>query len=714
MHLILIYFLTDIFINLLYITLVTLLWLKLFRLTTTSNRVVNMQTPYVEVSQLAPATSFYATLLQPLDLRYLASESSVAGPGYSIFGSNLGPVLCLRQISKSCSLRLSSVQISALSPAVIGKFYENGTLANPTLAYRAEKGAEKATIFDLDGNMLQAICSSSETITGQFTLFLDRSPAQGSGKIISWNQNSDKDAGVAHNSTHGVGSEAANTKAAPDEGISGVFGALLGAAAGVAAGAAITYSIMSSKDEDPSSKYTDVTPQRIRATKTQPADDAEITTGIMKRDPPSDTPMTSQRISFKDRQPSASRSILTGTSTRASKTHATQERHKNSAPDHRPDGNNQIVRYHENMEMAPRGQHLKPASLKSSKNEYSRRRLALPSPSDTAPKSTTTEVVGKKSSASKRTAPSSRPSRPSSSFAPGSTSPLSRSRGIDQEDNGAVISTRGRNEEKLEERHASKQTPKADSSSSRIAPPSRPSAPSSEDKMPRRTSTEISYVSARNVPLPSNRSDVSEFYNALSHISPANTRAATLPVGTATVEDRRSCISAKDHPLPPSQVGSYGFNDRAGHSSGSSYAKDAIGDVRSQLSARNVPLPASQAGTSDIYCENDYASTKQRTRDAGRTKNDTKDKRSHVSSNDMVTSRSEARSHAGDRLSRVSARNIPLPASENGFHSLDGAKSHISARNVPLPQSSVGGWCRDWEGAPSIAPSDSISCIGSK
>lgn len=52
--------------------------------------------------------------------------------------------------------------------------------------------------------------------------------------------------------------------------------------------------------------------------------------------------------------------------------------------------------------------------------------------------------------------------------------------------------------------------------------------------------------------------------------------------------------------------------------------------------------------------------------------------------------------------SHVSARKVPVPGSHAGF-------SKVSARNIPLPESHA-----DWDDNDSIAPSDSISCIGSR
>ena len=58
--------------------------------------------------------------------------------------------------------------------------------------------------------------------------------------------------------------------------------------------------------------------------------------------------------------------------------------------------------------------------------------------------------------------------------------------------------------------------------------------------------------------------------------------------------------------------------------------------------------------------------------------------------------------------SHVSARNIELPMSRVG-------SSHVSARHIGLPVSGIGSSHAGWDDDNvSVAPSDSISCVGSK
>ncbi|KAK4237223.1 hypothetical protein C8A03DRAFT_16218 [Achaetomium macrosporum] len=93
----------------------------------------------------------------------------------------------------------------------------------------------------------------------------------------------------------------------------------------------------------------------------------------------------------------------------------------------------------------------------------------------------------------------------------------------------------------------------------------------------------------------------------------------------------------------------------------------------SYISARNVPLPDSGAPT-------------------------------YISARDIPLPRSRATSY-------ISARDIPLPVSRPA--------TYVSARHVPLPESRVGSSHAKWEeeeddDVDSIAPSDSISCVGSR
>ena len=175
-----------------------------------------------------------------------------------------------------------------------------------------------------------------------------------------------------------------------------------------------------------------------------------------------------------------------------------------------------------------------------------------------------------------------------------------------------------------------------------------------------KVSGDRSHVSARNVPLPlseatfkgDTRSKVSRVSRGPSHASHISARNIPLPLSEATFKgDATSKVSTAP-------------------------------GLASQVSARNIPLPMSE-----------------------------------------VTVKGEATSKVSGSRSHVSARNVPLPLSEATFKGDTRSKvsrgpshaSHISARNVALPSSDVGSSHANWDDdRVSLAPSDSISCVGSK
>jgi len=105
----------------------------------------------------------------------------------------------------------------------------------------------------------------------------------------------------------------------------------------------------------------------------------------------------------------------------------------------------------------------------------------------------------------------------------------------------------------------------------------------------------------------------------------------------------------------------------------------------SYVSARHVPLPDSRApsyfSARDIPLPESRAHT-------------------YISARNVPLPDSRAPTY-------ISARDVPLPASRPA--------TYVSARHVPLPASHAGGWEEDDDDdLDSIAPSDSISCVGSR
>ncbi|KAK7428655.1 hypothetical protein QQZ08_004749 [Neonectria magnoliae] len=155
-----------------------------------------MALPYLEVSHLASSTSFYASILQPLGLRYLATDreqtSSVGTVTYGLPGAALRrqgqsegdpvPILQIREATHPFEpLKLSFIVLAAPSPAAVAEFHDCALTANPWLRMQAEGnsfpghpsgpgpkhrlGIEggvspgRATVQDLDGNIIQVLCS---------------------------------------------------------------------------------------------------------------------------------------------------------------------------------------------------------------------------------------------------------------------------------------------------------------------------------------------------------------------------------------------------------------------------------------------------------------------------------------------------------------------------------------------------------------------------
>ncbi|PTD01900.1 hypothetical protein FCULG_00009874 [Fusarium culmorum] len=158
-----------------------------------------MTVPFVEVSHLASSSSFYSATLQILGLRYLnESRDPSSSIGTVTYGLTAGvtktggkhrqaltdgrgeeikgpqPVLQIREVSRPFDpVRISTVVIAVPAPGQIVDFYEAALTANPWLAVQADSdptysgsprlgidGGEpprRATVRDLDGNTIQVV-----------------------------------------------------------------------------------------------------------------------------------------------------------------------------------------------------------------------------------------------------------------------------------------------------------------------------------------------------------------------------------------------------------------------------------------------------------------------------------------------------------------------------------------------------------------------------
>lgn len=145
-----------------------------------------MVLPFVEVSHLPQSTSFYSAVLQPLGLCYLSTDreqtSSIGTVTYGYKPGALGqdrpiPILQLREAAHPLEpLKFSSLVLTAPSHDAVVDFHACGLDANPWLriqqnddgspAYPGpsgrprlgiDGGVSRATICDLDGNMMEVI-----------------------------------------------------------------------------------------------------------------------------------------------------------------------------------------------------------------------------------------------------------------------------------------------------------------------------------------------------------------------------------------------------------------------------------------------------------------------------------------------------------------------------------------------------------------------------
>ncbi|KAK2612155.1 hypothetical protein QQS21_001885 [Conoideocrella luteorostrata] len=160
--------------------------------------------PFVEVSHLPSSTSYFASILQPLGLRYIESRATAGLTKLSvIFGSAASPVLQLRQVSSANQvLRTSRLLLTAPSRSAVTRFYERGTQANPyspvqigqsfSKDTRYNLGSLRAAVVDMDGNRIEVVYPdprlSPEMIQSDVPFAHKANPAKYDGTIIlDWN-----------------------------------------------------------------------------------------------------------------------------------------------------------------------------------------------------------------------------------------------------------------------------------------------------------------------------------------------------------------------------------------------------------------------------------------------------------------------------------------------------------------------------------------------
>ncbi|KAM3451654.1 hypothetical protein NHJ6243_009558 [Beauveria neobassiana] len=533
-----------------------------------------MQLPCIEVSQLAPSISFYAAVLQPLGLRYLLSESVASGPDFATFGCCRGPVLHLRQIARPTALRLSTIRISAPTPASIQAFYRQGLEAAPASMFAVDDSLNHSTIFDLDGNRMQAVytghvCRPNVT-TGQYTLVLDPQQDTHVFQVLDWNNCKPEHCGVQSIDDSGRTTETLDNQGSreptnsfltktedtntPIGGMSTVLGALMGVAAGAAAGAAITYGVLSAKK-----------PGRLAPANAASGTGTIVSEGQLSVKEPEPYSTAHLRVFSSSTNPAQASKGSSEFTTVASS--LTSKREQSNTQDLQQSG-------------------FDAKSSVSKVSSVSR----LKETSSPKPRSTiqSTEV----SQPSSRTAP----------HRPGTTEYFdSRSHVSARQKN--VSASRNPSGEDSRNHISAKDVPLPPSrvgSNDFYDTQSHVSAWKTDVSASRHRSSEVkrSHVSAKDVPLPPSRVGTSEFFDTRSQVS---AKKSDVSAGHHhNMEDKRSRVSTRDIPLPSNRVGTGDFFDTVSHvsarkASSSASRKNAGGaeDLRSHVSARNIALPAS-------------------------------------------------------------------------------------------------------------------------
>lgn len=128
---------------------------------------VTSSIPLIQVSHLPSASSYYASLTQPLSIRYLSATTSY--PATLHFGrlTPSGPQVLFSLTQSLTPLpQLTTVVLPASNPNQIQDFYGKGRTLNPGCRdtgvvdiSTAEADGQKAVTRDLDGNLIEAVYS---------------------------------------------------------------------------------------------------------------------------------------------------------------------------------------------------------------------------------------------------------------------------------------------------------------------------------------------------------------------------------------------------------------------------------------------------------------------------------------------------------------------------------------------------------------------------
>lgn len=129
-----------------------------------------MVLPFIEVSHLPSSSSFFASILQPLGLRYIDSSFSSHQASQSVvFGTPGCPVLEIRQLlSPIKTPRRTHLVFTAPTKSSVTNFSRCGAQANPMASLHRQNYTDsitwpggtdgiRATVTDMDGNRVDAV-----------------------------------------------------------------------------------------------------------------------------------------------------------------------------------------------------------------------------------------------------------------------------------------------------------------------------------------------------------------------------------------------------------------------------------------------------------------------------------------------------------------------------------------------------------------------------
>ncbi|OAQ66656.1 hypothetical protein VFPPC_08188 [Pochonia chlamydosporia 170] len=165
-----------------------------------------MVLPFVEVSHLPSATSFFASILQPLGLVYVSSDNtshSTRSTQQSVlFGTPGRPILEIRQATSQEAVNgASRLVFAAPTRSAVASFRRRGAQANPLHSPQYQgvidvdelsvNGIDRATVTDMDGNKIEAVYDNPgplEVTRGPKTGTRQQPWAGEVARVLEWNQ----------------------------------------------------------------------------------------------------------------------------------------------------------------------------------------------------------------------------------------------------------------------------------------------------------------------------------------------------------------------------------------------------------------------------------------------------------------------------------------------------------------------------------------------